>query len=146
VNAFDWIVPGVAQGSYPGLQGTGFNHADILVLCAEEHQAKGLKPPPGKEIIRLGFDDDIYRPVPEEAGDIFHMQAKVLGAKALRGRRMIITCAMGFNRSGLMTTLTLMYGYKMKPADAIRLIRTRRHKDCLGNPMFEQWLLRQTPR
>lgn len=141
MKAFDWIVPNVAQGSYPGLKGTAFQHADILVLCAEEHQAKGLKAPPGKTIIRLGFDDDSYRPIPPEAGKIFHAHAKQLGAAALSGRKVLITCAMGLNRSGLMTALTLMHGYRMSPTDAIKLIRGRRHKDCLCNPMFERWLL-----
>jgi protein-tyrosine phosphatase len=141
VRSHDWIVQNVAQGSYPALKGTAFQHADILVLCAEEHQAKGLKPPPGKHIIRLGFDDDSYRPIPPEAGKIFHAHAKQLGQAALSGRRLMITCHMGLNRSGLLTALTLMHGYRMRPSDAIKLIRARRHADCLGNPMFEQWLL-----
>jgi len=141
VDSFNWIVPNVAQGSYPGLKGAAFKHADILVLCAEEFQAKGLKPPPGKHIIRLGFDDDSYRPIPPEAGKIFHAHAKQLGQAALSGRKLMITCAMGLNRSGLITALTLMHGYRMRPSDAIKLIRARRHADCLCNPMFEQWLL-----
>lgn len=141
MQPFNWIVPNVAQGSYPRIGGTAFQHADILVLCAEEFQAPRLKVPTGKSVIRLGFDDDIYRPIPPEAGRIFHAHAKQLGAAALSGRKVLITCAMGLNRSGLMTALTLMHGYKMPPADAIKLIRARRDKDCLCNPMFEQWLL-----
>jgi protein-tyrosine phosphatase len=123
------------------LKGTAFQHADILVLCAEEHQAKTLKAPPGKAIIRLGFDDDTYRPIPPEAGKIFHAHAQQLGKAALSGRKLMITCAMGLNRSGLITALTLMHGYRMRPSEAIKLIRGRRSKDCLCNPMFEQWLL-----
>jgi protein-tyrosine phosphatase len=141
VKSFDWITREIAQGSYPGLKGTAFQHADILVLCAEEHQAKTLKAPPGKAIIRLGFDDDTYRPIPPEAGKIFHAHAQQLGKAALSGRKLMITCAMGLNRSGLITALTLMHGYRMRPSEAIKLIRGRRSKDCLCNPMFEQWLL-----
>jgi len=102
---------------------------------------KGAKPPPGKHIIRLGFDDDSYRPIPKEAGEIFHAHAKQLGAAALSGRKLMITCHMGLNRSGLITALTLMHAYRMRPSEAIKLIRGRRDKDCLCNPMFEQWLL-----
>lgn len=141
MKPFNWITDTIAQGSYPQIRGTAFQHADVLVLCAEEHQAKGLKAPPGKQIVRLGFDDDIYRPVPQEAGKIFHAHAQMLGRAALSGRKLMITCAMGLNRSGLMTALTLMHGYGMRPAEAIRLIRGRRSADCLMNPMFEQWLL-----
>jgi len=141
VRPFDWIVSHVAQGSYPALRGEAFRHADVLVLCAEEHQARGLKAPQGKQIVRLGFDDDIYRPIPPEAGQIFHAHAKQLGKLAINGRKVLITCAMGLNRSGLITALTLMHGYKMRPSEAIKLIRGRRSPDCLCNPMFEQWLL-----
>ena len=141
MRPFDFIVPNVAQGSYPALKGEAFKHADILVLAAEEHQARGLKPPPGKQIVRLGFDDDIYRPIPREVGKIFHAHAQQLGKAALSGRKVLITCAMGLNRSGLITALTLMHGYRMRPSEAIKLIRARRHADCLCNPMFEQWLL-----
>lgn len=145
MKSFDWIVPHVAQGSWPAIsskgKGEAFKIADIVVLCAEEHQAKGLQAPPGKHIIRLGFDDDTYRPIPPEAGKIFHAHAQQLGKAALSGRKVLITCAMGLNRSGLITALTLMHGYRMRPSDAIKLIRGRRSKDCLCNPMFEQWLL-----
>lgn len=145
MRSHDFIVPQVAQGSWPAVSSKGkdeaFKIADIVVLCAEEHQARGLKPPPGKQIIRLGFDDDTYRPIPPEAGKIFHAHAQQLGKAALSGRRVLITCAMGLNRSGLITALTLMHGYRMRPSEAIKLIRARRHADCLCNPMFEQWLL-----
>lgn len=146
MDVFNWITENVAQGSYPRLKGTAFKHADILVLMAEEHQEKRLKPPPGKAIIRLGFDDNSYQPIPVEAGKIFHAHAKQLGAAVLAGRKVMITCHMGLNRSGLMTALTLMHAYRMPPADAIKLIRGRRHNDCLGNPMFEQWLLNHDTR
>jgi protein-tyrosine phosphatase len=146
VEAFSWIVPNVAQGSFPALRGKAFDYADILVLAADEHQMKGAKPPPGKHIIRLGFDDDTYRPIPPEVGKIFHAHAQQLGKAALSGRKLMITCHMGLNRSGLITALTLMHGYKMRPSDAIKLIRGRRGPDCLCNPMFEQWLLSHEPR
>jgi len=143
VKSYNFITDNVAQGSFPALKSAGeaFKHADILVLCAEEHQERSMKAPPGKTIIRLGFDDDIYRPIPPEAGKIFHAHAQQLGKLALSGRKIMITCAMGLNRSGLITALTLMHGYRMRPSEAIKLIRGRRSKDCLCNPMFEQWLL-----
>lgn len=145
MRSFDWIIAGVAQGSWPAItskgKGEAFKIADVIVLCAEEHQAKGMQAPPGKSIIRLGFDDDIYRPIPAEVGQIFHAHAKQLGKAALGGRKVLITCAMGLNRSGLITALTLMHGFRMRPSEAIKLIRGRRSKDCLCNPMFEQWLL-----
>jgi protein-tyrosine phosphatase len=145
VRAFDWITDKIAQGSWPAVSSRGkdevFKLADVIVLCAEEHQARRLQAPHGKRIVRLGFDDDIYRPIPPEAGQIFHAHAKELGRAAIGGHKILITCAMGLNRSGLITALTLMHGYRMRPSDAIKLIRGRRSSECLCNPMFEQWLL-----
>lgn len=142
MSNFHWITPNIAQGAYPDPPLSAFQHADVVVFCAEELQPK-IKAPPGKQIVKIGFDDDFYRPIPPEAGQIFHAHGKLLGKLALNGKKVLITCAMGINRSGLMTALTLMHGYRMNPSDAIKLIRARRSPECLANPMFVQWLLNQ---
>lgn len=147
-NDFNWIVPGLAQGSYPGKHPgpptEGFSHADVIVFCAEEKQPpRGYKAPASKLALRVPFNDDIYRPVPAEVGALFHQVAAGLAQHLRAGRKVLSTCAMGLNRSGLITGLTLMHAYRMTPQDAIRLIRGRRDKDALMNPMFEQFLLAQ---
>lgn len=59
-----------------------------------------------------------------------------------RGKRVLIRCQAGLNRSGLITALLLIKeGYS--PADAIDLIRSSRSEYCLMNPFFEKWLLTQ---
>lgn len=146
MKPFDWIIPNVAQGSYPDPPASAFKYADTLVLCAEEKQAKGLRAPPGKRVLRVPYDDDPYTPLPVEFTPIFHAVAADLAKEVLRGRKVLITCAMGLNRSGLITALTMMHAYRVLPQDAIKLIRGRRHKDCLSNPMFVQWLLNQRVR
>jgi protein-tyrosine phosphatase len=140
---FHWIVPGIAQGSFPQPLSEAFKHADTIVFCAMEKQPKSAKAPAGKRIIRFGFDDDIYRPIPPEVGDLFHQMARRLAGEVTAGRKLLITCAMGLNRSGIITGLTMMYALRMAPHDVIKLIRARRSKDALMNPIFEQWLLNQ---
>lgn len=142
---FHWIVPGVAQGSFPQPLAEAFQHADTIVFCAEEKQPRNARVPAGKKIVKFGFDDDIYRPIPQEAGVLFHQMAQHLSREVVSGRKLLITCAMGLNRSGLMTGLTIMYAFRMSPRDVIKLIRARRSKDALMNPIFEQWLLNQRP-
>lgn len=146
---FHWIVPDLAQGAFPGEDSVGragrldksiFDTFDVLVLCAEELQPRA-KAPSGKEIFKLPMDDDIYRPIPDEVQDILHEAAKRLVTYCAHGQKVLTTCAEGRNRSGIVTGLMLMYGYNMKPREAITLIRRKRPKDCLGNPMFEQFLL-----
>jgi len=56
------------------------------------------------------------------------------------GKRVLIRCQAGWNRSGLVTALTLIkVGYQ--PKDAIKLIREKRCQEALCNPIFEDWLL-----
>jgi len=56
------------------------------------------------------------------------------------GKKVLIRCQAGINRSGLVTALVLIRdGYS--PEDAIRLIRDNRCEAALSNPRFENWLL-----
>ena len=56
------------------------------------------------------------------------------------GKRVLIRCQAGWNRSGLVMALVLIKeGYE--PQAAINLIRERRVPEALSNRTFEQWLL-----
>ena len=56
------------------------------------------------------------------------------------GKKVLIRCQAGLNRSGLIMALVLMReGYKAK--DAIALIREKRSEFALCNSTFEKWLL-----
>ena len=58
------------------------------------------------------------------------------------GKKVLIRCQAGLNRSGLVTALVLIRdGYA--PKDAIRLIRDNRCEAALCNSLFEDWLLNQ---
>lgn len=55
------------------------------------------------------------------------------------GRRVLIRCAGGMNRSGLVTALVLLRaGYT--PADAVALIKSRRSPEALTNRSFVEYL------
>ena len=56
------------------------------------------------------------------------------------GKRVLIRCQAGWNRSGLVMALTLIKdGYD--PQAAINLIREKRVPEALSNRTFERWLL-----
>ena len=148
LHDFHWIVPGLAQGSFPGNSGirgaahfdkTIFDTFDVVVLCAEELQSR-VQAPEGKALFKIPLDDDIYRPIPDDVGEVLHDAAARLTTYCAGGQSVLTTCAEGRNRSGVMTALILMYGYGMDAGTAIKLIRKKRPKGCLGNPMFEQFL------
>lgn len=56
------------------------------------------------------------------------------------GKRVLIRCQAGWNRSGLVTALTLIKdGYD--PVEAIELIREKRCPEALSNRIFANWLV-----
>lgn len=77
---------------------------DTLVLCAKEYQ-----PPdssfPGVKVIRCPIDDAELTPL--EATQVRQASRLVAGELA-RGRRVLVTCQMGRNRSGLVLARALM--------------------------------------
>jgi hypothetical protein len=56
------------------------------------------------------------------------------------GKRVLIRCQAGLNRSGLVLALTLIKeGFS--PEEAIELMREKRGPNAMCNPIFERWLL-----
>jgi hypothetical protein len=89
--------------------------------------------------IRLGFYDhdkvDLDQRDIEQAVSAIHSDWKA-------GKRVLIRCQAGWNRSGLITGLVLMReGYSAE--SAIDLIRKRRSLNALCNSTFEQYLKEQ---
>jgi protein-tyrosine phosphatase len=138
---YNWIVPGLAQGSFPDPPKLAWDNFDVLVLCAEEHQPR-IAPPPNKFVFKLPLDDDPYNQLPIEAQQVILQTAHAVGTYLVAGCRVLSTCHQGLNRSGLITALLLMRCYQMPAPQAIQLIRAKRDRDALCNPMFEQFLLR----
>jgi protein-tyrosine phosphatase len=59
------------------------------------------------------------------------------------GKKVLVRCQAGINRSGLVTALVLIRdGHS--PEEAIRLIRDKRCEAALSNSRFENWLLEKT--
>jgi protein-tyrosine phosphatase len=136
---YSWIVPNLAQGNFPGTAARAFEAFDVVVLCAEEHQPR-WKSPRGKYLFKLPLDDDPYQSVPYDVGNGVLRTALAAGSYHMHGHPLITTCHQGHNRSGICTGIILMDYYGMSASEAIDLIRERRNDDCIGNPMFEQFL------
>lgn len=143
----DEILPGLWQG------GTEDDH--VLGCPAPEghyHQsqpfdvvitlyADAMPGPWGVEEVRFGFPDAGLTPRSIE-------RVLALSEYAHRrwsqGARVLIRCQAGVNRSGLVTTLTLMReGYT--PQEAIALIRQQRGGAVLCNDAFVHWLATEAP-
>lgn len=94
----------------------------------------------GKSVkeIRFAFHDGDMSDLDPET-DLFFMVREV-HSDWKSGKKVLVRCQAGINRSGLVTALVLIRdGYS--PEDAIRLIRDNRCEAALSNSRFEKWLL-----
>lgn len=130
--SYNFITRTLAMGSYPP-PGSPIPF-DVLVLCAEE-----LQPPasayPGVTVLHVPLDDadptgdEILRAV--AAG-------KNVAARLRQGARVLVTCAQGRNRSGLVVGLALEE-LDVPWATAVRRIRQNR-ENALTNRAFVRFL------
>jgi len=126
------IVSGLYQGSIPATGGaarrSGFH---VIVLCAEEYQPRGHEFE-GPLVVHAPMDDGKITPELWETA----VQAATHVAKARRaGKRVLVTCAAGRNRSGLVSALSLMMLEGLSGRRAVALVKSKR-QDALTNPYF----------
>jgi protein-tyrosine phosphatase len=113
---------------------------DMLALCAREIQPE-----------RLAFHGQVVRcPIPDsvlsdrEIGMVLQASS-VVSTAMVTGKRVLVTCAQGINRSALVAGLALARVKRIQADDLINLMRLRRHPQALGNRYF-QGLLAQFAR
>jgi len=145
---YDKIIPGLYQGSKPPY-GTALSELgiDMLILAAREIQPASVYYP-DVEVVRAPIDDLPGEKPLDRQGLHWVVGAARRAANALsEGKRVMVTCAAGMNRSGLVTAVTLIMHKGLSGRAAIELIRrTRRWGEDgykpLSNPQFVQMLSR----
>jgi protein-tyrosine phosphatase len=133
----DQVAPGLFVGSKPAPgRHEGF---DTIVLAAMEYQPRA-ELFPGAEVIHVPLDDAPNRPLREdEIVDATKAGSRV--ARRLRaGRRVLVSCAMGLNRSGLVAALAMHEAFGMRADEIIMRLRQTRGVWALSNPNFERLL------
>ncbi len=123
-------------GSAPEPNCEELKNWDALVLSAWEHQ-----PPPagfcGLLVLSLDLDDSGPPPTDAEvraAKKAAHQVSCWLRAE----KRVLVTCRMGLNRSGLIVALALIEAYGLHPRFAIETVRRARGSEALNNPHFRK--------
>ena len=139
------ITPLLWQGSVPP-RGDRLNQVGIkvLVLCAREWQFRE-KPEPflGVRIIRAPNDDSPKYPLTREKLRIALWAAGEVSRAIQAGEQVLVTCAAGLNRSGLVSALTLHKLYGWSGERCIRQVQEKRRNSAahpglgaLSNPEF----------
>jgi len=116
----------------------------MLVLCAVE-----VQPPaqayPGVVVVHAP-NDDTERMTPGQWRGALRAARRVTG-EVRRGGRVLVTCAAGLNRSGLVTALVLheLRGSDLGIGRIVEMIRAAR-QGALSNPAFVERLERHAAR
>jgi protein-tyrosine phosphatase len=114
---------------------------DVLVLAAEEHQPSG-RFFPGVKVIHAPLDDTTQ--VPANELRIAKKAAAMVATALSKGKRVLVTCWLGRNRSGIITALALVR-MGAQPEKAIELVRRARGEHALSNPTFVEIILESRP-
>lgn len=89
--------------------------------------------------LRYGFPDSS---LDEDQVDEIERIADWAYLEWKKGRKVLVRCQAGMNRSGLVTALILIRD-RISAAEAIKLIRKKRDIDALSNPSYVEYILRE---
>ncbi len=116
---------------------------DLVVLCAEEFQPVDHAFRAGLRVLRLPFDDTL-KPLTRRELQPLIGAASSLADEIRRGRRVLVTCMAGRNRSGLVSALTLCRLYGMTGSAAVTRVKQCR-PNALTNRVFAETVVRLYP-
>lgn len=137
------VVPGLFQGAMAWSatrRAASSGEYDLVVLCAREVDPPTL--PSGVAKYTLRLDDE-----PELNSDDF---VSVLKAAYLvqtarrRGKQVLVACAMGLNRSGLVSGLSLRLA-GLSGAQAVHAVKSARGEFALSNPLYRRIVMEYRP-
>ena len=126
------IQPGLWFGGAPEPRAPdGFDFIVNLVAAWSRYDPNGI------ECVNVTVEDgEVTAEVAKQFGDLAH---EVNRRRDLE-QTILVHCQVGLNRSATVVALALML-HGMAASDAIRLLRTKRHRLVICNPHFERWLL-----
>ena len=119
------------QGSVPD-PALSYDRFTMIVLCAQEQQPELPRFP--RKIVRPAFDDT-HEPTKEEI-DRARNAASEVARELLAGGCVLVTCAAGLNRSGLVSGLALTMSTRLPADEIIAKIRAARGDMALCNRTF----------
>lgn len=136
--SYSQIIENLWVGSAPPVGLDLSTKFDCLVLAAFEYQPKDSFP--NIEVIYAPIDDSI--PTMDELGIIVRTAGRIIN-RLKNGKRVLVTCHMGLNRSAIMAAVAACRGpYNLHPDQSVRLMRQARGPMALCNPHFVNFLIK----
>lgn len=135
---FDKIIDNLYQGAAPpygdAVAKLGFH---TLVLCAKENQREDLYP--GVEVILAPGDDDCRVHRMERDLPTWKQAAQIVVERVAAGKKVLVTCMAGLNRSGMVSALALHSITGWPGADVVEHVQASRDM-ALCNDTFANYL------
>ncbi len=133
------VIKGLYQGDRPPI-GADLSQFDLLVLAAKEWQPRArdghfVGVP---EVYHCPLDDDGWRDLSGYETECILDCARVVANYLTAKKRVLVTCAAGLNRSGVISALAMRMAYDFTPNRAIMLVRHARGPHALSNGSFER--------
>lgn len=116
---------------------------DVVVLMAQEHQPRSVELP-GIRVVHCPIDDD-PRGLSSRGYAAAEQCADLVASEVRSGRNVLVTCAAGLNRSGLVTALALRNMYRIPGVAAVAHVQSRR-PGALSNSAFAEYVRDRLPR
>ncbi len=134
--SYSQIIGNLWVGSAPPIGLDLSKKFDCLVLAAFEYQPKNVFP--NVEVIYAPIDDNI--PTIDELGIVIRTAGRII-TRLRNGKRVLVTCRMGLNRSAIMAAVAMCMGqHNLTPLQAVKLMRQARGPLALCNKHFVQFL------
>jgi hypothetical protein len=129
---FDAVVPGLFQGDFPAGTVDWSRFDDVISMTVEAFPDVHLA------VDGLWMHVPIWdREMDDPTG--VRAAARSVAERVTAGRRVLVHCAAGLNRSGVVSARALMFmGHPV--AEAIARVRAARGPYALSNPDFVEWL------
>lgn len=125
-------------GSAPPIGWAVSEHFDCLVLSAVEYHP-GPTCFPRVDTMAVPLNDDGSPMRKEEMSEAVRAAGKVIGWLR-QGKRVLVSCYQGRNRSGLICALVLCKARGMTPKQAVAAVREARGPSALQNRYFLRFL------
>jgi hypothetical protein len=128
------------QGGHDDVMNSGDQY-DVVVLCAEEFQPKRsvFLRPRDKTNLLYAPNDDSGTPLTKDQANIACRAARQVAHEYRSGKKILVSCMQGRNRSGLVSALTIHLLYGMSGRESKKFVKAR-IPNALVNDSFNRFL------